>query len=121
MGDSNNSIDGNTCNTENERPWFNNLKTLFCSWSFLPSGSQKSGTRFNAISRLLLYITVLLILMKFEKWYMFFLAGLTLLIILYAGCVKNNNAEHFFSMVNHEASTNPTRENFAFLYEDISS
>ena len=71
------------CNTENEKIWLDDLKSLFCSASFIPSGSLQSGARFNAISRLLIYSTLALVLMQNKYWLTFLIGSAVLLTGLY--------------------------------------
>jgi hypothetical protein len=71
------------CNTEEEVCWINNWKTLFCSWSIIPKGSHKSGTRFNAITRLLLVSTILLYCLGLKSWNLFLCLGIFFLSCIY--------------------------------------
>lgn len=71
-----------TCNTESEPPWVESLKSLLCSFSPIPKGSRYSGVRFNAMTRLIIYITVLLAVCKVKTWPIFLAAGIAMLCIL---------------------------------------
>ena len=91
------------CNTEEEKPWFKHALSLFCSLSPIPKGSKYSGTRFNAITRLIIYITAILLLMKYRYWYVFLVGGIILLVCVY---VKSYDV---------------SQENFALLSDAIIS
>jgi hypothetical protein len=83
------------CDTESEDTWIENIKSLFCSFSPIPKGSRYSGVRFNSITRLILYITVLLYYSKCKKWHYFLLGGLVFLGILYSTRPKTRLRENF--------------------------
>ena len=98
----------NKCNTETEEPWFRNLKSILCSLSPIPKGSRYSGVRFNALTRLVIYMTVLLIVFRVEKWYVFLTGGVILLGGLYAMKVNEGLREGYAVI---------TSSNFGFLSE----
>ena len=83
------------CNTENEKLWLQDALALFCTWSPLPKGSKHSGTRFNAITRLIMYTTILLLLLKFKYWYIFLIGSVALLVVMYLKATKAATKEHF--------------------------
>ena len=94
------------CNTEDEPVWFRDIRSLWCSWSPVPKGSMKSGTRFNAITRLLVYTTVVLIVCKTKGWELFAIGGMVMLLGLYFRDFRvksSGDAQH------------PTKEEFAIL------
>ena len=69
----------NACDTEREAP----ITGIFCSFSPFPKGSQESGVRFNSTARLILYLTIMLYYIGFEKWHVFLAGGLAVLTVLY--------------------------------------
>ena len=71
------------CNTENEKAWPRDISSLWCSLDPIPKGSRHSGTRFNAVTRLVIYITIFMIYSDMKYWWMFFLLNTILLAILY--------------------------------------
>ena len=93
------------CNTENEPAWVEDIKGLFCSFNPLPKGGLTSGTRFNSLTRLVLYITILLYLGGFSKWFMFLMLASVMLVVLY---------------VNYTRHQSKSKENFAILSSEAS-
>lgn len=109
------------CNTEEEKPWIKNLQSLFCSWSFIPKGSVSSGTRFNAMTRLVIYTTIILILCKVKLWWVFFAGCAVILLVAYIQHVKpatSTASPSLPSKASDTASSATSRENFAFLSSD---
>jgi len=82
------------CNTEEEKPWLQDAFALFCSLSPLPKGSKYSGTRFNALTRLVIYVTAMLLVAKFKYWYIFLAGSMLILTIIYC-CGCNKSQENF--------------------------
>ena len=72
-----------TCNTEDEKPWLQDLNALFCSFTFIPNGSKGSGQRINALTRLLVYVSIILILCQVKYWYIFLIGSAVLIACLY--------------------------------------
>ena len=103
------------CDTENEELWINNPKALFCSLSPIPKGSAKSGTRFNAITRLIVYITLALIALQLKSKYimMFVIGALVILIVIYY-YDTNNKGSKPMNATEHASTTN-MKEGFNFL------
>ena len=76
-------MNNQVCNTDKEQPWIIRPKDLFCNWSPLPTGGLGSGTRFNAISRLVIILTIILYFSKFKLWKIFLALSIALLFIMY--------------------------------------
>jgi hypothetical protein len=53
-------VGGHCCNAADEKVWFEDIKSLFCSLSPIPSGSVTSAKRINSMTRLILYISLLI-------------------------------------------------------------
>ena len=68
------------CCTKDQKFWFEKPSDLFCSLNFIPSGGVTSGQRLNSITRMILYITIALYMLKFKFWYLFL--GFSLLFII---------------------------------------
>ena len=82
------------CQTEYEKVWLEDAKALFCSFSPIPLGSLDSGTRFNAVTRLIIYCTLICITLRLKHWYYVLLGGILLLVVVYIRMLKNKQ-EHF--------------------------
>jgi hypothetical protein len=72
-----------SCNTENEKAWPTDISSLWCSLDPIPKGSRTSGARFNAITRLVIILSVILVLNKMKYWWLFFIINVIVLAILY--------------------------------------
>ena len=105
------------CNTENEKLWLQDALALFCTWSPLPKGSKHSGTRFNAITRMIMYTTIVLLLMKFKYWYIFLIGSVALLVVMYLKATKEATKEHFAFL----SSTSVKMTEPSVIYNDFSN
>jgi hypothetical protein len=70
-------------NTNKEQIWIQNPFALFMSISILPSHEMSFEARCNTITRLVLLLTLILWLIGFRYWYVFLIAGLFMVILLY--------------------------------------
>ncbi len=87
---------GNCCTAADEKFWVEDPKSLFCTLNPYPKGSINSPRRLNAVTRLILYLSVLFFFLKYKYWYVFLALGLIFIILLYY--ITNNNKkmnEHF--------------------------
>ena len=84
-----------TCNTETEPSWVAHMRSIFCSASPVPKGSRLSGVRFNAMTRLVFYITILLIVCGFPKWWLFLLCASVLLLTIHFVRKNSGLTENF--------------------------
>ena len=66
-----------------ERFWLEEPISLFRNTSLVPQCGMTTGARLNALTRLILIITLILYLSKFGRWWLFLLLGLLLIIVLY--------------------------------------
>ena len=125
-----------TCNTETEPSWLSHVKSLFCSASPIPKGSRFSGVRFNAMTRMVFYITCILIFCGFDKWYIFTLCASFLLLLLHivrrnkgltenfailSPALLNNNMEDddFFSFTTKFTSNTPNGKSLLTPYTPL--
>ena len=76
-------LGGKCCQGEGETFWIEDFSKLFCSLSPVPYGNLNSGERLNAITRLVIYVTVLLVACKYKSAVLFLAAGLVFVVILY--------------------------------------
>jgi hypothetical protein len=105
---------GTKCNTEDEKFWLQNFRALFCTWSPVPKGSKNSGMRFNAMTRLMLYITLLMLLLKVKYWWVFLVGSIILLSIIYLKSPHNENfailsQDYTKEMITYNDSSNGKR------------
>ena len=54
-------LNGRCCEEKTDTPWFEDFTKLFCSLSPIPHGSLTSGERINSITRMTLYIFLLML------------------------------------------------------------
>jgi hypothetical protein len=85
------------CCNVNEKFWVENPKFLFCTLNPYPKGNINSIKRLNAITRLILYISLLFYLFKYKYWHIFLFLGIFFVILLYyiTNNKDNNTMEHF--------------------------
>ena len=99
------------CCTKDQKFWFEKPSDLFCSLNFIPSGGVTSGQRLNSITRMILYITIALYMLKFKFWYLFL--GFSLLFIILLHFNKND--------INSKDTTIKSTEYFNFTDNKMSS
>ena len=85
--------------------WGEDITRLFCSLSPVPSGNISSPERLNSITRLVLYITVLMVSMKFKYTVQFFALCMLFIFLIYFN-VRDLKIE---------------RENYTFLSSPINN
>ena len=102
------------CNTEEELEWTKDVMNLFCSLSPLPKGSMKSGMRFNAITRLIIYITFILIFLRMKHWYYFAIAGAIVLLVIHMNNRATQKQEHF-DFLTESTLKEPTTQNHMMM------
>lgn len=66
-----------------ERFWLEEPVSLFRSTTLIPQCGMTTAARLNALTRLVLLITLILYLFCVGRWWLFLLLGLLLVIILY--------------------------------------
>lgn len=67
----------------NERFWLEEPISLFRSATLIPQCGMTTAVRLNALTRLILLITLILYLFCVGQWWLFLLLGLLLVIVLY--------------------------------------
>lgn len=97
------SIFKTCCNLQNEEFWIEKPTYLLCSLNPIPKGGITSPKRLNAVTRGILYITVLLYFCKYNYWYLFLILGLFFVILLYYTTNKlsmSNTREYYSNIPN---------------------
>ena len=70
--------------------WLNNPKVLFTTWDFIPTQKMTNSERLNALTRLLIIITVGMYFMGYDQYFTVLALGILLIIIL-----RSTQKEHF--------------------------
>ncbi len=82
-------------NNSSEKIWLNDPKALFDSMNIIPDSSMTNAERLNALTRLLILITLGMYFVGYENYFTVFVLGMILIVIL-----RNNQpCEHFTSDV----------------------
>lgn len=77
---------------ECEKFWLEHPASLFSNFDILPERSMCANAKLNAATRLVLIISIVLLFSKINDWYMFLLAGISLVLFLkYAVCGQREN------------------------------
>lgn len=92
---------------EDEKFWLDSPSDLLTNLSLFPTESMKKEARLNAITRLIILISILLYLIKSEHWMTVLFAGLGMVLIIYKFNLRQfkgfkDNLEYFNKPVNFE-------------------
>lgn len=79
----------------NEQFWLYDPLVLFKHFTLLPRGDMSKSEKFNAITRLLLLITIILFFIGCKEWYVVLIFGLLVIIFLDARGGPKPIEEHF--------------------------
>lgn len=66
----------------NEKFWLDDPKALFSSWNVIPNSEMTNAERLNALTRLLLIITVGMYFLDYDQYLTVFFLGIMLIVIL---------------------------------------
>lgn len=69
-----------SCCTE-EKFWAEDLCDLFCNLSIIPKASMSLDSKLNALTRLVIIISIIAYFLKYQYWYIFLLISLGILIL----------------------------------------
>ena len=75
---------------EEEIFWVYDLSSLFRTFNLIPYGSIASGSRLNAISRLIILIYIILLIVKYKNAHMFFVCSLIIILIVHLKYTHEN-------------------------------
>jgi hypothetical protein len=98
MSDHNCPLGGRCCQGEGEVFWLNDPQKLFCSYSPIPHGNLASGERLNALTRFVVYLSVLMLCSGYKHARAFFILGVMFIILIYITSSKNE--KEGYAMVN---------------------
>ena len=88
-------LGGHCCNGEGEVFWLQDFSKLFCSLSPIPYGNLGSGERLNALTRFVVYTTVIMAIIGFQYTKTFFAVGMLFIFILFYLHNTNSDKEKF--------------------------
>lgn len=77
------------CQGEGETFWLKNPSSLFCSVSPIPHGSLASGERLNALTRFVIYISIVMMISNYKYTKAFLVLGILFIILIYLTSTKN--------------------------------
>jgi hypothetical protein len=77
-------------NNDEEIFWAYDLSSLFRCFNLVPYGSISSGSRLNAITRLVLLIYVILLIVKYKHAHLFFVCSIILILIVHLKYSQEN-------------------------------
>ncbi|ALX27573.1 putative membrane protein [Golden Marseillevirus] len=69
-----------SCSSD-EKFWAEDLADLFCSLSIVPTASMSLNAKLNAVTRLVIIVSVIAYFLGYQYWYVFLLVSLALLIL----------------------------------------
>lgn len=69
--------------------WLNNPKVLFTTWDFIPTASMTNAERLNALTRLLILITIGMYFLGYEQYCTVLILGILLIVILRSSQKEN--------------------------------
>jgi hypothetical protein len=98
MSNHNCPLGGRCCQGEGEIFWLNDPQKLFCSYSPIPHGNLASGERLNALTRFVIYLSVLMLCSGYKHARAFFILGIMFIILIYITSSKSE--KEGYAMVN---------------------
>ena len=66
-----------------KRFWLENLPDLFCSLSLIPTQSMSPENQFNALTRLILAVSLMLYILNYKYTSIFLLLSIVLIVVIY--------------------------------------
>lgn len=82
------------CLKMGEKIWIEDPSVLFRSLNVFPNADMTEEERFNAITRLIIVITILLFFLGYKQWLVFLIASIVVLLIVYFS-KKPTVVEHY--------------------------
>lgn len=74
-----------------EKFWLNDPNVLWQNFKIIPTADMSNAERLNAITRLLVLITIILYAAGYEMYYVVLLLGILLIVVLRSTCPKTEN------------------------------
>ena len=107
--------------------WIENVSNLFCSYTLIPMTGMSLAQQMNSLTRLVIFVFMILLTTGFECSVLFLLISLVFIIILYY--IQKNSMERFgaenYTPINNTPINNTpidntqTRVNYLSNYEEI--
>lgn len=63
--------------------WIDDPKKLFQTWEIVPNDAMSEGERLNAMSRVIIIVSVIMLFARFPAWWIFLLLGLLVVVVLW--------------------------------------
>lgn len=89
MSEYNCPVGDTCCQGEGETFWLKNPSSLFCSVSPIPHGSLASGERLNALTRFVIYISIIMLISNYKYTKAFLVLSIVFIILIYLTSTKN--------------------------------
>jgi hypothetical protein len=89
MSSQNCPLGGRCCQGESEIFWLNDPQKLFCSYSPIPHGNLASGERLNALTRFVIYLSIIMLCTGYKHARGFFILGVMFIVLIYITSSKN--------------------------------
>ena len=89
MSEHNCPVGDSCCQGEGETFWLKNPSSLFCSVSPIPHGSLASGERLNALTRFVIYISVIMMISNYKYTKAFLVLSVLFIILIYLTSTKS--------------------------------
>jgi hypothetical protein len=104
---------GKCCDGQPDVFWLEDITRLFCSLSPVPSGSLTSAQRLNSITRLTIYIFLVMLSNRYRYRVHFILLSLLFILLVYKSSLDKKTAENyaFLSLSNYNNNMNSTNFN----------
>ena len=112
------------CSTPMEKFWIEDPRFLFCTLNPYPKGSVMSTRRLNAMTRLIIYISLIMYCCKYKYWYLFLALSLLFIILLYYSTNNNNNmtsSKEYFDIIDDSITTKDYLQSPLSLYTNTRS
>jgi hypothetical protein len=97
MSEHNCPVGDSCCQGEGETFWLKNPSSLFCSVSPIPHGSLASGERLNALTRFVIYISLIMMISNYKYTKAFLVLSVLFIILIYLTSTKSER-EGFASL-----------------------
>ncbi len=104
MSEHNCPVGDSCCQGEGETFWLKNPSNLFCTVSPIPHGSLASGDRLNALTRFVIYISIIMMISKYKYTKAFFVLSIIFIILIYLTSTKNEREGFVVDTTNYNVN-----------------
>jgi hypothetical protein len=106
MSQHNCPIGDRCCQGEGESFWLKDPSKLLCSFSPIPHGSLASGERLNALTRFVIYVSIIMMVSNYKYAKPFLILGIMFIILIYLTSTKSEREG--FSSIGYEVGVEGT-------------